>query len=260
MPAQQAEVDEPSSSPPGGYAVRTVGISRRYATPAGVAITAVGGVDLKLPAGSVTALAGPSGSGKSTLLHLLGGMDVADGGTIHADDLAVTSLARGALVEYRRTVGFVFQHFALLPALTARDNVTLPVLPYKTDFDRHERARQLLAEVGLSGRENALPSQLSGGQRQRVAIARALMNHPRLLLADEPTGNLDSTTGAEVFNLLLGLRDERGLTIVLATHDEALASRCDRIVQLRDGKVVNAAVAAPTPDVTAPRHSRADLP
>jgi putative ABC transport system ATP-binding protein len=228
-----------------GYPILAAGLVRRYTTPGGVTITAVDGVDLDLPAGSVTALAGPSGSGKSTLLHLLGGMDQADQGTIRAGRTEVTALSRSRLVAYRRTVGFVFQHFALLPALTARDNVMLPVLPYKADFNRSERATQLLAEVGLAGRENALPFQLSGGQRQRVAIARALMNHPRLLLADEPTGNLDSTTGNEVFNLLLGLREERGLTIVLASHDEALAGRCDRVIHLRDGQILGAAPRQP---------------
>jgi len=208
---------------------------RTYLTPGGVSITALGGVDLDLEPGSVTALTGPSGSGKSTLLHLLGGMDRPDAGTITADQYELTALSRSGLVSYRRTVGFVFQHFALLPALTARDNVLLPVLPYRVDFDRHVRADQLLDEVGLGGRENSLPSQLSGGQRQRVAIARALMGTPRLVIADEPTGNLDSSTGTDIVDLLLGLRSQRGLTIILGTHDEALATRCDRIVHLRDG-------------------------
>lgn len=201
---------------------------------------AVDGVDLELTAGSVTALVGPSGSGKSTLLHLLGGMDRSDSGSITADEVAVSELSRSALVAYRRTVGFVFQSFALLPALTARDNVVLPTLPYKADYDRRERADGLLAEFGLAGREQALPSQLSGGQRQRVAIARALMNQPRLLIADEPTGNLDSTTSTEVFDLILRLRDQRSLTVVIATHDEMLARRCDRTIHIHDGRVAPA--------------------
>ncbi len=220
-----------------GYALTLSGVRRVYVTPGGVSITALDGVSLALESGSMTALTGPSGSGKSTLLHLLGGMDQPDAGTITADERELTTLSRRALVDYRRTVGFVFQHFALLPALTARDNVLLPVLPYRVDFDRHARADELLAEVGLAERENALPSQLSGGQRQRVAIARALMGSPRLLVADEPTGNLDSHTGGEVIDLLLGLRDQRGLTIVLGTHDETLAARCDRTVRLHDGQL-----------------------
>lgn len=224
-----------ASSMEGGYALTVGGLRRTYVTTGGVAITALDGVDLELGAGSVTALTGPSGSGKSTLLHLIGGMDRPDAGTISADGRDLTTLSRSGLVAYRRTVGFVFQHFALLPALTARDNVMLPVLPYKVDFDRHARADQLLDEVGLGGRENSLPSQLSGGQRQRVAVARALMGRPRLLIADEPTGNLDSATGTEIVDLLLALRAEYGLTIILGTHDEGLAGRSDRIVHLRDG-------------------------
>lgn len=224
----------------GGYEVIARDLRRTYLTPGGIAITAVDGVDVDLPAGSVTALVGPSGSGKSTLLHLLGGMDRPNAGSITADGLELTELSRSALVRYRRTVGFVFQTFALLPALTARDNVLLPALPYRTDFDAHERAGELLAEVGLEGREDALPSQLSGGQRQRVAIARALMNRPKLVLADEPTGNLDSTTGTEIFDLLLRLRAERGITILVGTHDPRIASRCDRILQVRDGQLAAA--------------------
>lgn len=220
-----------------GFAVQAKSVVRRYGSSAGPSIVAIDHVDLDLPARSVTALSGSSGSGKSTLLHLLGGMDRPDSGTITADHLVVSELSRSALAAYRRTVGFIFQSFALLPALTARDNVLLPTLPYKTVYDRRTRADELLAGVGLAGREDALPSQLSGGQRQRVAIARALMNTPRLLIADEPTGNLDTTTGTEVIDLLLGLRDTANLTIVLATHDEALAKRCDRVVHLRDGRV-----------------------
>lgn len=219
-----------------GYDISVKDLYRLYRTPGGVSIKAVDGITLDLPGGSVTAFVGPSGSGKSTLLHLLGGMDRPDEGSIVADDLSLTELSRTELVAYRRTVGFVFQSFALLPALTARDNVLLPTLPYKVPYDRNERAAALLSELGLDGREESLPSHLSGGQRQRVAIARALMNGPRLLIADEPTGNLDSVTGGEVIALLLSLRDLRGLTVVIATHDESLAARCDHTILLRDGR------------------------
>jgi putative ABC transport system ATP-binding protein len=203
----------------------------------GVTVEAVRGVDIEVAIGEFVAVMGPSGSGKSTLLHLVGGMDRPDSGSIWADDEDLTAMSSRELVGYRRTVGFVFQSFALLPALTARDNVMLPVLPYRSGKQDLVRAGELLADVGLAGREDAVPSQLSGGQRQRVAIARALMGEPRLLVADEPTGNLDSTTGGEIVDLLFDLRASRGLTIVIGTHDEPLASRCDTTVRLRDGRV-----------------------
>lgn len=213
------------------------GLTKTYVTPGGVEVRALDGVDVTIETGDVVALVGPSGSGKSTLLHLLGGMDVPDAGTITFTGRQLNTLSRRELLDVRRSVGFVFQSFALLPALTARDNVMLPILPFKVTFDGGERASELLATVGLAGREDALPGQLSGGQRQRVAIARALMNHPRLVIADEPTGNLDSATGAEILDLLLDLRESHGVTIVLATHDEAVAARCDRIIHLTDGQI-----------------------
>jgi putative ABC transport system ATP-binding protein len=219
-----------------GRAIRVESCSRTYTTPGGVPIRALDEVTVEFTAGSVTALCGPSGSGKSTLLHLVGGMDRPDSGSIFADDDDLTGYSTSQLVEYRRTVGFVFQTFALLPALTARDNVMLPVLPYRSGRQNHEHARELLAEVGLEGREDAIPSQLSGGQRQRVAIARALMGHPQLIVADEPTGNLDTTTGREIVDLLFSLRDSRGITVIIGTHDETLAARCDTIIRLRDGR------------------------
>jgi putative ABC transport system ATP-binding protein len=145
-------------------------------------------------------------------------------------------LSRRALADHRRTVGFVFQRFNLLPALTALDNVLAPVLPYGPD---DEHAAALLAAVGLAGREDALPSRLSGGEQQRVAIARALVNSPRLILADEPTGNLDSRTGREIVDLLLELQARDGITIILATHDPQVAARCGRVVRLIDGRVAD---------------------
>ena len=220
-----------------GRAVRVEGVSKTYATPGGVPIRALDDVSVDFAPGSVTALCGPSGSGKSTLLHLIGGMDRPDAGSIWADEDDLAALSRKKLVAYRRSVGFVFQAFALLPALTARDNVMLPVLPYRSGKDDLERATELLALVGLEGREDAIPSKLSGGQRQRVAIARALMGSPRLIVADEPTGNLDSTTGAEILDLLFGLRASQGITIIIATHDETLADRCDATIRVRDGRI-----------------------
>jgi putative ABC transport system ATP-binding protein len=202
-------------------------------------IVALDRVSLTIPAGSVVGITGPSGSGKSTLLHVVGAMDKPDEGRISVGGTEVTSLDRKREVEYRRRIGFVFQRFHLLPALTAVDNVAAPLLPYRTRFDKFEKARQLLAAVGLAGREDSIPSRLSGGQQQRVAIARALVNDPSLLLADEPTGNVDSTTAAEIMQLLLDLREERGMTILVATHDPMMASRCDRIVRLVDGRVLD---------------------
>jgi putative ABC transport system ATP-binding protein len=218
----------------------SVGVSGLYkAFQAGDArIAAIDDITLDLRPGSVVAVTGPSGSGKSTLLHLIGAIDRADSGTIMVDDVEITALRRGKLAAHRRGIGFVFQRYHLLPALTALDNVVAPVLPYRVKYDRTARARELLDAVGLGGRERSLPSQLSGGQQQRVAIARALMNKPRLLLADEPTGNLDSTNGSQILDLLLSLRQQRGMTILLATHEQHIAASCDRLLRLTDGRVV----------------------
>jgi putative ABC transport system ATP-binding protein len=202
-------------------------------------IVAVDGVSVEIPAGGVVALTGPSGSGKSTLLHLIGAIETPSRGAIEVGGIHIDKLRRGRLVAYRRTVGFVFQRYHLLPALTAADNVVAPLLPYTVDFDKSARARELLAAVGLEDRARALPARLSGGEQQRVAIARALVGRPSLLLADEPTGNLDSHTGAEILDLLLGLREEHGMTIIVATHDRQVAARCDRMIRLRDGKIVD---------------------
>lgn len=186
----------------------------------------------------MVAITGASGSGKSTLLHLIGAIDRPDGGTISVDGTDVTKIRRLRFAEYRRSIGFVFQRYQLLPALTALDNVIAPMLPIRVDFRKAERARKLLAAVGLEGREGALPAQLSGGQQQRVAIARALIGRPRLMLADEPTGNLDSTTGAEILELLGRLQVAYGMTMLIATHDQDVAVRADRVVRLRDGSVI----------------------
>jgi putative ABC transport system ATP-binding protein len=218
--------------------VEIEGLTKRYTT-GGTELVALDAVDLVVDAGAFVAIVGPSGSGKSTLLHLIGAMDTADAGTIRVDEAEVSRLAASAQVGYRRRIGFVFQRFHLLPALSVLDNVAAPLLPYRTDFDKLERARELLEAVGLAGRENALPSELSGGQQQRVAIARALMNNPVLLLADEPTGNLDSQTGGEIIDLLLDLRERHAMTMLVATHDQVIASRCDRIVRLLDGRIVD---------------------
>ncbi|MEO3744199.1 ABC transporter ATP-binding protein [Plantactinospora sp. B5E13] len=219
-----------------GVPITITGLTKTFRS-GDLPIVALDNLSLAVAAGSVVGLTGPSGSGKSTLLHLVGAMEAADEGTVVVGGQEITRLSRRALAGYRRSVGFVFQRYHLLPALTALDNVVAPVLPYRVGFDRVARARELLDAVGLAGREQALPAQLSGGQQQRVAVARALIGEPALLLADEPTGNLDSTTGAEIIDLLLRLHDERGMTIVLATHEQHVAARCDRLVRLRDGRI-----------------------
>jgi putative ABC transport system ATP-binding protein len=209
------------------------------------AVTALGGVSLEIAAGSMVALTGPSGSGKSTLLHLLGALDRPNSGSIVIDGVDITTARRADLIAHRRRVGFVFQRFNLLPSLTATDNVLAPVLPYRVDYDKSERAAQLLVDVGIEGRGHALPSELSGGQQQRVAIARALVNSPTLLLADEPTGNLDTATGDEVLALILAVRASSGMTVVIATHDPRIAACADRVIHVRDGMVVDDVVVRP---------------
>ncbi len=220
-------------------------VCKTYRSGDGAAVRALDDVSLDVPMGQVVAVIGRSGSGKSTLLHVAGAMDVVDSGTVNVNGRDIGKLGSAERAVYRRSIGFVFQRFHLLPALTALDNVAAPVLPFKTAFDKRTRARELLAAVGLEGREHDLPSHLSGGQQQRVAIARALVAEPLLLLADEPTGNLDSAVGAEVLDLLFALHEERGLTLIIATHDTAVATRCERVVKLRDGRIVDEQDAAP---------------
>ena len=202
-------------------------------------VAALSEVDLTVPPGEFTALVGPSGSGKSTLLNLIGGLDRPSGGEIVVDGRSLGTAPDAELVRYRRErIGFIFQSFNLLPTLTALENVEAPLMlaeiPQKT---RRERAAALLESVGLAQRMLHKPNELSGGEKQRVAIARALANRPALLLADEPTGNLDSKTGAAVLDLLCGLLDAQGVTMILVTHDPEIAARADRIIHLRDGGI-----------------------
>jgi putative ABC transport system ATP-binding protein len=221
-----------------GATVELTGVSKTFVS-GRTRLTAVNDVTLRFAAGSMTAITGASGAGKSTLLHLIGAIETADEGSIRVDDLELTRLRRKRLTAYRRGVGFIFQRYHLLPTLTALDNVIMPVLPYRVRFNKTARARDLLATVGLASRERALPAELSGGQQQRVAIARALIASPRLLLADEPTGNLDSVNGAGVLNLLGFLCGRLGMTVIVATHEHHVAARTDRMVRLRDGRVVD---------------------
>ena len=206
-------------------------------------IPALEDVSLSLRPGEFAALTGPSGSGKSTLLNLIGALDRPDAGTIAVDGEA---LAGDDAAGYRAsTVGFVFQFHNLIPVLSAAENVQVPMMGRLPREERSQRAAALLGEVGLAGRASAFPPTLSGGERQRVAIARALANDPRLLLADEPTGALDSETGAQIVALLHRLRERRGMTILLVTNDRAVAEQADRVLELRDGRVIPAAEPRP---------------
>jgi putative ABC transport system ATP-binding protein len=234
-----------------GARVEIDNVSKRYRLSEGVAISALDAVSLSVPAGTIAAITGPSGSGKSTLLHVVGAMDRPDEGRITVGNIEVTRLSRKAQTDYRRRIGFVFQRFHLLAAISALDNVAAPLLPYKTSFDRHQRAQELLDAVGLADRSGSLPSRLSGGQQQRVAIARALVSDPQLLLADEPTGNLDSHTGAEIIELILRLRAERGMTVLIATHDPLVAARCDRVIRILDGRILDQVDVSPIEDSAA---------
>jgi putative ABC transport system ATP-binding protein len=198
------------------------------------------GIDLEIPQGQFAAIMGPSGSGKSTLLGLLAGLDSPTSGQVLLDGEDITSLSEDRMALLRgRKIGFVFQSYHLIPTLTAEENVLLPMELSGQDAGGRVRARELLDRVGLSGRFDHYPVQLSGGEQQRVALARAFALRPPILLADEPTGNLDSATGQAVLDLLLALNREQGTTMVLVTHEQPLAERADRRILLRDGRIVS---------------------
>jgi putative ABC transport system ATP-binding protein len=218
--------------------VRTVGLAKRYKM-GDTYVEALRGVDLTIVRGKFVALVGPSGSGKSTVLNLVGGLDQPTDGEVWIDGTELGASDERTLTQHRRqNVGFVFQSFNLLPRLTAEENVAIPLMfTGVPERERLEQARALLVRVGLEERLTHRPTQLSGGEQQRVAIARALIGQPVLLLADEPTGNLDTTTGTEIMTLIKGLNQERGLTVLLVSHDPEVASFADRIVRLRDGQV-----------------------
>ena len=197
------------------------------------------GVDLDVARGECLALRGASGAGKSTLLHLIGGLDVPNAGEILFDGQNLVAFSESKLTHFRsRRVGFIFQAYHLLPELDALENVCLPARMARISVSTVEaRGRELLARVGLKDRLDHKPSELSGGEQQRVAIARALINEPELILADEPTGNLDSKTGGEIIELLKGLRVEKNTTLVIATHDAKVAANAERVIELVDGRI-----------------------
>ncbi|MBI5439706.1 MAG: ABC transporter ATP-binding protein [Deltaproteobacteria bacterium] len=200
----------------------------------------VKGVTLSVADGEFVSLVGKSGSGKTTLLSLLSGLESPSAGRVVLDGKVLTSAAEDDLALFRREkVGFVFQSFHLIPTLFAWENVALPLFPLRMgSLERYERAAGLLVQMGLGDRLEHLPSKLSGGEKQRVAIARALVNHPRILFADEPTGNLDSATGASIMELLRKLQAEERVTVLMITHDAALAEQADRMLRMRDGEVL----------------------
>ena len=228
--------------------IRLRQVTKRYGT-ARADEQALVGIDLDIVAGEHVALLGPSGSGKTTLLNLIGGLDRAYEGTVSVNAIDLAPLSDGALARMRSsTIGFVFQHYGLLDHLSVVDNVMLPGAFFddvaRTRAESTTRAMQLLERVGIAHKAADLPPKLSGGQRQRVAVARALFNHPKLLLCDEPTGSLDTNTGASVIRLLEALNAE-GVTLVTVTHDARVASSARRIVRLEDGRVVEDAVRRP---------------
>ncbi len=230
-------------SPPAGAAVTVDGVSKSFGR-----ITALREVSLEVEPGEAVAIAGRSGSGKSTLLSLIGGLEQPDGGRVLIDDRAIWREPHPARAR-REVVGFIFQRHLLLGTLSARANVEVPLIGAGVHHtERRRRALELLAEVGLADRADHLPSELSGGERQRVAVARALANEPRLLLADEPTGALDSGTSERVLDLLFRLRDRLGMTMLVVSYDRAVGARADRTVALIDGRIqtpVDAALHAP---------------
>jgi putative ABC transport system ATP-binding protein len=225
--------------------VRVRDLVMRLRSGAGV-VTILDGVSLDVEPGQFVAITGPSGSGKSTLLGLVAGLDRPTAGSVRVDGVELASLDEDALARLRLAkIGYIFQSFHLIPTLTALENVAVP-LELAGVPEAEARASALLEEVGLKLRIGHYPAELSGGEQQRVALARAVANQPGLLLADEPTGNLDSATGAQIIDLLLGLHRRHGTTLILVTHDPALAAHAGRVIELRDGRVVSDRATAKT--------------
>jgi putative ABC transport system ATP-binding protein len=223
-------------------------VSKEYRTP-GAVVRALQAVDLELPRGRLVVVHGRSGSGKTTLLNMIGGLDRPTSGRVTVDGAEVSTLPAERLVRFRRDqVGFVFQGFGLIPILSAAENIEVPLRLRLVDPDeRRRRVEELLAVVGLEGRAGHRPQELSGGEQQRVAIVRALANEPQLLLADEPTGQLDSENARTIMELIRALVDDRGVSAIVATHDPILIDLADRVVELSDGRVVAGAAVSPAP-------------
>ncbi|MFB8024418.1 ABC transporter ATP-binding protein [Streptomyces sp. NPDC056465] len=228
-----------ADGPADGPMVRIEDLHRSYGTGAS-AVHALRGVSFEIPRGELVALKGRSGSGKTTLLNLVGGLDAPDGGRITVAGTDLSELGEDGLLELRRDrIGFIFQSFGLIPILTAAENVGVPMRLRRTDpHEREERVALLLSLVGLGDHAQQRPGELSGGQQQRVAIARALANRPALLIADEPTGQLDAETGLAVMQLLRAVVRSEGVTVLVATHDPQLLGFADRVLELSDGHIV----------------------
>jgi putative ABC transport system ATP-binding protein len=237
MEAALALTHPDSEQAAAGAVVAASGLTRRYGA-GDTAVDALRGVSLEIPRGHLTAVMGASGSGKSTLMHILAGLDKPTSGTVEIDGVELTALKDNDLTKLRRRhIGFVFQFFNLLPMLSAEENITLPLSIAGRKIER-EWLEELLAATGLEDRRRHRPAELSGGQQQRVAVARALFSRPTVLFADEPTGNLDSQTSAEILGLLRGAVDTYGQSTVMVTHDAKAATIADRVLFLADGLIV----------------------
>lgn len=221
--------------------VKTRGLSKYYTFGSGNQVVALKGVNLTVESGEFVSIMGPSGSGKSTLLNIVGCLDKPTAGDVYIDDVKIDYGNAGNLVQlHRQTMGFVFQGFNLISTMNAIENVWYPMYFNKVPKpERIKRAEELLESVGLRDRALHLPSELSGGEQQRVSIARALANRPRLILADEPTGNIDSRTGKKIIDLMKKLNKEQGITFIVTTHDNVMANNADRVITITDGEIVD---------------------
>lgn len=221
--------------------VKTQGLSKYYTFGSGNQVVALNDVNLTVASGEFVSIMGPSGSGKSTLLNIVGCLDKPTSGDVYIDNMKIDyGNARHLVQLHRQTMGFVFQGFNLISTMNAIENVWYPMYFNKVPKpERIKRAEELLESVGLRDRALHLPSELSGGEQQRVSIARALANHPRLILADEPTGNIDSKTGKKIIDLMKKLNKEQGITFIVTTHDDLMANNADRVITITDGEIVD---------------------
>lgn len=220
--------------------IRTQGLSKTYRI-GDVDVPAVRGVDLTIMPGEFTAIVGPSGSGKTTLLNVMSGLDAPSAGEVWLDGMPLSSMGGRQLSDFRRDrVGFIFQAYNLIPVLTVEENIEYIMLLQNVPArERHERVTQMLAATGMAGFEDRFPAHLSGGQQQRVAVARAMVSRPALILADEPTANLDSSTGAALLDIMHALNKETGMTFVFSTHDRMVMDRADRLIMMKDGMIAS---------------------